>query len=451
MLRFGTAGIRGPVDETVTPAAMVAIGLAAAEPRTDVALGRDGRETGAVLADALAAGLASGGATVERLGVLPTPALAFASQERRGAMITASHNPPADNGVKFFVDGRALQQTEERRIEQRLEAGPNPQSWEQWSEVRTGSIVGSYQRAVAAYLEPFGAVPSDLSIVVDCGCGTASLVAPGLLRDLGATVRTLNATIDGTFPARASKPTAATLGTLRSFVSDGPADLGLAFDGDADRLVVVDSDGAVVHEDTIVAILAEQYLRSARCEDPVVVTTPNASERIDDRVQRVGGRTERVPLGRLHEGVAAVLDEREETDVVFAAEPWKHMHPRFGGWIDGLVSAGLLAKLVAASGLDELRAPVRELPYLKDSVRCPDGEKADVMAGLEEMLPSEFPDATVDTEYGIRLGLSTEGWVLVRPSGTEPKIRLYVEAEAAETIRSQVKAAIAAAVDRCSQ
>ena len=433
MLRFGTAGIRGPVSESVTPEAIMAVARAAVEPGDDIVLGRDGRETGAVLCDAAAAGFASGGASVERLGIVPTPALAFASQGRMGAMVTASHNPPGDNGIKLFDDGVSIDADREQRIEERSDMPPV--NWERWGHVRSGSVLSPYRRAIESYLEQFGDVPRDLLIAVDCGCGTASLIAPDLLRNLGATVRTLNATIDGTFPARPSKPTPETIGTLRSFVRDGPADLGIAFDGDADRIVIVDGTGQVVHEDTIVAILAEQYVQDAPGDDPVVITTPNASERIDTRVHSAGGRIERTPLGRLEAGISAV----EHGTVVFAAEPWKHLHPGFGGWIDGLLSAGLTAKVVAATDLEELRDPIRELPYLKTSVSCPDARKTRVLSKLENELAEAFPAATIDTAYGIRLSLDAGGWILIRPSGTEPKIRIYVESETAEQLCPRVQ------------
>src|SRR5699024_6814680 len=167
------------------------------------------------------------------------------------------------------------------------------------------------------------------------------------------------------------KPTPETLGDLQEFLADDDADLGIAHDGDADRIVVLDGQGDIVHEDTIVAMLAEHYVRESDAEDPVVVTTPNASSRIDERVAAAGGRVERVRLGALHEGIAAAR-AASEARVVFAAEPWKHIHLGFGPWIDGVASAAVLARLIADSGLDALREPITELPYRKASVECPD-------------------------------------------------------------------------------
>ncbi|MCL7418197.1 MAG: phosphomannomutase, partial [Halalkalicoccus sp.] len=233
---------------------------------------------------------------------------------------------------------------------------------------------------------------------------------------------------------------------LRAFVEDGPHEMGIGHDGDADRIVVLDGDGAVVHEDTILAILAERYTRESDAPDPVVVTTPNASARIDERVEVAGGRVERVRLGALHEGVARVREAGGT--VVFAAEPWKHIHPDFGGWIDGVASAAVLARLVAeAGGLDSLREPVTERPYQKVAVECPDERKDPAMDRLETALPEAFPEATVDTAYGVRLEWPDGSWILVRPSGTEPYIRLYAESDGVETLIAEATAVIESAVD----
>jgi len=439
---FGTAGIRGPVTE-VTPELALAVGRALGTEADEVVLARDGRETGTALAAAAEAGLTSAGAAVRRAGTLPTPALAFASQGRHGLMLTASHNPPADNGIKLFADGVEFDRAGETRIESRVAEDQLATAWDEWGDSERIIVRDAYLGAVTAYAREHGAALSGLTVAVDCGNGMASLATPQVLRALGADVRALNANVDGRFTARESKPTAETLTDLRAFVEDGDAAFGIGHDGDADRIVVVDSEGAVVHEDTVLAILAEQYTRASDAGDPVVVTTPNASGRIDERVRAAGGRVERVRLGALHEGVADVrASGGPDTGVAFAAEPWKHIHPRFGGWIDGVTSAAVFSRLVAADGLAALRGPVTERPYRKESVPCPDDQKAGAMERLETTLPELFPDAAVDTEYGVRLELPDGAWTLVRPSGTEPYMRVYAELVGAVT------EAVARAIDQ---
>ncbi|WP_248896703.1 phosphomannomutase [Haloplanus halobius] len=446
---FGTAGIRGSVEHAVTPELAVAVGRAVGRTATgDVVVGRDGRTTGEGLASAVEAGVLSGGASVRRVGVVPTPALAFASQGRRGVMLTASHNPPGDNGIKCFVDGVEYDRDEEREIERGVADGADPVAWDAWGDRREESVLGAYRDAVVAYAENYGAPLAGLDIVVDCGNGMAALATPAVLRELGASVTTLHANVDGHFPGRGSKPTPDSLTHLRRFVADGDAALGIGHDGDADRIVIVDADGEVVHEDTVLAIVAERYVRASDAADPVVVTTPNASARIDERVDVAGGRVERVRLGALHEGIARV--RAGEGTVAFAAEPWKHVHPAFGGWIDGVVSAAVIARFVASEGLDALRAPVTERPYRKVSVSCPDEAKTAAMERLRTTLPEAFPDATVDTDHGVRLERPDGSWVLVRPSGTEPYVRLYAESEAVDDLVATVEAVIEDAVEAVS-
>jgi len=448
---FGTAGIRGDVRTAVTPELALAVGRAAGADGGEFVLGRDGRTTGAGLADAMAAGLASAGADVVRVGQVPTPTVGFASQGRRGVVITASHNPPTDNGIKLFADGQEYDDESEARIEKRVDDDHDPLAWDEWGSTREVDYLPEYREAVVEYASEYGAPLDRQQIAVDCGNGMASLTTPQVVRELGGDVRALNANVDGHFPGRESKPTAETLRDLRAFVADGDAEFGIGHDGDADRIVVVDADGEVVHEDTVLAILAEHYVCASEAGDPVVVTTPNASGRIDERVEAAGGRVERVRLGALHVGIANVRSEgTEETSVAFAAEPWKHIHTRFGGWIDGVASAAMFARLVAEAGLDSLRAPVTERPYRKGDVRCPDEAKAGAMDLLGERLPDTFPEADVDTEHGVRLGFEDGSWVLVRPSGTEPYLRVYVESDDVDEVLDTVTDVISEAVETVS-
>ncbi|WP_394742318.1 phosphohexomutase domain-containing protein [Natronococcus roseus] len=452
MTLFGTAGIRGPV-ETVSPSLALSVGQAAGEPGTTFVVGRDGRETGPALAAAMEAGLESAGADVRRVGRLPTPALAFASRDRRGVMLTASHNPPTDNGIKLFVDGVEYDSDAEALIDEQVGAAdPGLASWEEWGRSERADVLGRYRDAVADYVRTqFGdeSPLAGLSIAVDCGNGVGALATPQVLDELGADVVGVNANVDGHFSGRDSKPTPETLTEFSDFLAEGSFDLGLAHDGDADRLVVLEPDGAVVHEDTILALAAAHYTETSDAADPVVVTTPNASARIDERVRDAGGRVERVRLGALHEGIARERDQAgDDAEVVFAAEPWKHIHTSFGGWIDGVASAGVVAALVADAGsVATLREPVTERPYRKVSVDCPDRLKADAMARLESDLPEAFPESSVDTSYGVRLEFADASWLLVRPSGTEPYVRLYAESDEVDELVAEGRTVIEHAIE----
>jgi len=450
---FGTAGIRGDAQSRVTPELALAVGRAVGSlvrsefdtSEQSVVIGRDGRVTGPSLAAAAESGVLSGGVSVTRVGVLPTPALAFASQGRTGIMLTASHNPPTDNGIKVLHDGVELDQSFESTVEATVEREAPPTNWDEWGATTTESVLPAYRSAVTNYASQFGADPTELKVAVDCGNGMAALATPHVLRKQGAHVVTLNGNVDGHFPGRPSKPTPETLGDLRAFVQSSDADFGIAHDGDADRIVLIDGEGDVVHEDTVVALLAEHYTTASAADDPVVVTTPNASARIDERVRSAGGRVERVRLGALHEGIAAA--ENHGATVVFAAEPWKHIHTSFGGWIDGVTSAAVLTRLIAASGLDALREPVNERPYRKVSIDCPDDRKTPAMSTLTETLPEAFSDGTVETEHGVRIELADGSWILVRPSGTEPYIRLYAESESVDELVATAHEVITSAIN----
>jgi phosphomannomutase len=445
---FGTAGIRGDAARDVTPSFALSVGRAAAADGAVFVLGRDGRETGSGLAAAVEAGLSSGGADVVRVGQVPTPALAYASRGRHGVMVTASHNPPSDNGLKLFVDGTEYDFEAERRLTDRVDGGTEPVAWPDWGDARREAVLDAYRDDVAAYARSRIGDCDGLRVAVDCGNGMAGVATPQVLRELGARVVALDANVDGHFPGRESKPTPESLADLRAFVADGEFALGIGHDGDADRIVAVDGDGEVVHEDTVLAILGSFYTRESGGADPVVVTTPNASDRIDDRVATAGGRVERVRLGALHEGIDAALSAGDDdTEVVFAGEPWKHVHTAWGPWIDGVASAAVFAALVAEEGLAALRAPVDEKPYRKESVPCPDERKEPVMAQLERRLPDALPDADVDTEYGVRLAFADGAWTLVRPSGTEPYVRIYAESERVDDLVATVRGAVEAAVE----
>ena len=483
---FGTAGIRGSAEERVTPELALAVGRAVAaevrgsgtDTKTEVVLARDGRVTGPAIAAAMESGLASGGVRVIRAGQLPTPALAHASQGRYGVMLTASHNPPTDNGIKLFRDGSEFDRDAERAVEERVAAQEPPAAWDEWTTPERVDTLDGYLAAVREYATDFGSDLDGLRIAVDCGNGMSAPATPTVLRELGAEVVTLNGNVDGHFPGRGSKPTPETLRGLRAFVADANDGVeapgrdgdgfafGIGHDGDADRIVVVDADGEVVHEDTVLAILAELYVRTSDASDPVVVTTPNASGRIDERVHEAGGRVERVRLGALHEGIAVVREEATEaaeaaygakaaeategakadTSVVFAAEPWKHIHVALGEWIDGIASAAVIARLVADEGLDALREPITERPYRKVSVTCPDDEKAATMNRLETALPNAFPDAEPSTEHGVRLEFPDASWLLVRPSGTEPYVRIYAESDDVDDLVAEAETVVEDAV-----
>lgn len=399
-----------------------------------VVVGRDGRHTGGALVSAFAAGAESVGCETTLLGVVPTHVVAWTARERDayGATITASHNPPEDNGVKLFRDDGCEFGTEDEREVERLVDETETARWDGWTEARetdADEVTDAYLDAVFDYV---GDVSLDLRIAVDCANGVGARTTVPALKEVGCDVVAVNAQTDPTFPGRGSKPTPETLAEFVAFVRRGGFDLGFAHDGDADRLVVVDGEG-IVSEDAVLAVLA------ARHAPGTVLTTPNTSPRVDEDVREAGGDVERVALGTISE-------EARGRDVAFAGEPWKHVFPDFGGWVDGTVSAVEVALTYANDVM--VFDGMRDVDVTKKSVACDDEKKKAVMEDVGGKLRDRYDDtdATFDTADGVRVDLGDEDgrWFLVRASGTEPLVRVYVEGddELVETLVSLVEDAV---------
>lgn len=408
---FGTSGVRGDLD-ALPPRRMQRLGAAVASCFDRVVVGRDGRLTAETMQDAFVSGLQSGGAEAMLLGEVPTNVVAWNARDRDagGAMLTASHNPAGDAGVKLFdEDGAEAGEDVERRISESMDA--SSAVWSRWTEATEVDGVEPYLDAAVRYMEGVVDGPIDLEVAVDAGCGVAAGTTVPLLERLGCTVTAVDAQTDGRFPSRPSKPTSETLGGFVDLVLRGDYDAGFAHDGDGDRLVVVDREG-LVSEDGVVAALSRSQVGSG----DLVVTTPNTSSRIDEAVEDSGGRVERVPLGGLPEALRS-------KDPVFASEPWKPAFPDFGPWIDGSVAAAHVAAILEEQ--PDVFQGLREIEIAKTSVPCPEDRKEEVMDELSTSLPERFP-GVVDRSYGVRVNLE-DAWVLVRPSGTEPLVRVYSE------------------------
>lgn len=430
---FGTSGVRGDLD-ALPPRRMQRIGAAVATCFDRVVVGRDGRLTASTMEDAFVSGVQSRGAEVLLLGEVPTNVVAWNARyhEAGGAMLTASHNPPEDAGVKLFdTDGGEAGEDVEERVSASMEA-PTV-DWSRWTEAEDVEGVRPYVDAAVEHLKPEMDGGIDLEVAVDAGCGVSACATVPLLERLGCDVTAVNAQSDGRFPSRPSKPAAGTLGGFVDLVLRGDHDAGFAHDGDGDRLVVVDREG-LVSEDGVLAALARRLVNSTSSD--LVTTTPNTSTRIDDAVEAVGGTVERVPLG----GLPEAMRNREPA---FASEPWKPAFPEFGPWIDGSVGAAYVAVMLAEDpGVFD---GLRDIEIRKTSVPCPEDRKEEVMEELSTVLPERF-GGDVDSSYGVRVQLE-DIWFLVRPSGTEPLIRVYAEAgeDLLEDVADDVQTAVVGA------
>jgi phosphoglucosamine mutase len=423
---FGTSGVRGVVGEQLTPELVIDLGLALATQlggEGSVVLGKDPRTSSDMLENCLISGLLSGGCNVKRLGIVPTPAVSFAVHHlgaKAGVMITASHNPPEYNGIKFWgSSGMAYAPEQEEKIEA-IYFGKKlkPARWDRIGKVEPVDVLPAYIEKIASAVS----LKRGYKVVVDCGNGAGAKVTPYLLRKLGCKVVTLNSQLDGFFPGRGLEPSPENLGDLCTAVKSLGADLGIAHDGDADRAAAVDELGRVAQPDKILGLISANQLRR---KGEVVVTTVDASSIVDDCVAGRGGKVVRTRVGDVN--VTAAIKKHK---AVFGGEPssaWifpsVHLVP------DGPLAAVKILELLDSTGkkLSELLDALPEYPTVRKKVACPNERKAGTMKKLGPRLKGEFPDAvkalTID---GIRLEFK-DGWVLVRPSGTEPYIRVTAE------------------------
>jgi phosphoglucosamine mutase len=418
---FGTSGMRGRAGVEVTPALATSVGQALAPDADRVVIGRDPRDTGIALADALSAGLTAAGVDVVRLGVVSTPTVARSVAWRdadAGVSVTASHNPPPDNGLKLWqLSGQAFDAARREVIEERLDADEaQTASWDEWA--RESTWHGAAERHAEAVCRAVPALDS-LSIAVDVGNGAGGVTLDVLDR-LGADVTALNAQPDGRFPARESETTAESLEALRRFVAAGDSDFGVAHDGDADRLMAVTGDGAFVPGDVLLALFA----RAAAGSGDRVAAPLNTSLLVDDALAEVGAELVRTRVGDVF-----VAERAAEPDVVFGGE-------MSGAWIwpdatlcpDGPLAAVKLAAQVAERGpLAEQVAEIGTYPTRRDAVEVDD--KAAVMDRVTAAVRERYED--VETTDGVRVALG-DAWFLIRASGTQPLVRLTAEARDAD-------------------
>jgi len=392
-----------------------------------VAVAHDARTSSPYLRHAVSSGLMAGGCRTVQFGMVPTPVLAFGTRENKlnaGVMITGSHNPPTDNGLKCYSnDGREYTGDEEAILEELiLKNSYRTVTWNKvgFSTVRQ-DVIDDYVKAVLSHVRP---VKQPLHVVVDCGNGVGSNVTPTLLSRLGCKVTTINANVDGTFPSRPPEPTPETLKDTSRLVSELRADLGVAHDSDADRLSVLDEEGGYVTDDRLLAFFAKILLQ--KYGPGRIVTSVDTSPRIDEVAERYGGRVERTELGKTHEALASDRDRP-----LLCCEPWKITDVHWGYWGDGIYAACRLVSELSDEKrtLTNLLEDIPDYPQRKFAFPCPDHVKGRIMEAIKAKLTTEKKVKDVWTYDGIRVNYEDGSYALLRPSGTEPKIRVYCEAK----------------------
>lgn len=406
MQLFGTSGIRGIANKDLIQLAQK-VGLAVGNVYSHVVIGSDTRTSSEAMKHAFTSGLLTAGSSGYDAGVIPTPTLALAARKfDAGTMITASHNPPEYNGIKLLnPNGSAFDSHQRQQIENLVLSDSS--NVVPWDEIESSSLYsGAIEQHIQRILQDFPARPK-LKVVVDCGCGAASVITPYLLREMGCSVVALNCFPSGFFP-RPIEPTESNLGDLMKATKELGADLGIAHDGDADRMITVDDRGNFVPGDKLLVIFAQALPAKE------VVTTVDASMAIDKR-----GFT----LTRTRVGDTYVSEELSKGGD-FGGEPsgsW--IFPRISLCPDGIYAAALVVAIASQQKLSQLVDSIPSYPLLRGSI----SSNGIIVTKLESQLMAMKP-LTVSTIDGIKLNFK-EGWLLIRASGTEPKIRLTAEAK----------------------
>ncbi|MFM8807686.1 MAG: phosphoglucosamine mutase [Chthoniobacterales bacterium] len=435
---FGTDGVRGRFGEDpITPAFAEKLGRAlvlALGGSPTIAIGRDTRGSGPALEEALARGIVSAGGNVKLLGVLPTPGVAaFVTLQKMdaGAVISASHNPAQDNGIKFFSgDGFKLPDEAEAKIESLLEAQSNAPS-----NGKTETVEGAGAMFVDHALRslPKGFRLDGLKIAVDCANGASFETTPAALRALGAEAHIFHVSPDG---ANINENCGSTVaGEISRLVKENGAQVGLSHDGDADRLLLCDETGDPLDGDELLAIAGLDLLERGELAGKTIVATVMSNLGLDELFESRGGKVVRTAVGDRY-----VLEAMRAGGYVLGGEQSGHMiFLRHGTTGDGLVSALQILRVMKESGkpLSELRRVLSKYPQAQRAV------KVSLKPPLEEL--PQVQSAIRAAEEA----LAPRGRVLVRYSGTEPKVRILLEGREAgllEDHADRIASALRAAV-----
>ena len=440
-LMVSVSGVRGKVGEALTPevvstfAAGFGAWAAGRHASRAIVVGRDSRVSGPMFHRVVLAALESVGCDVIDIGMAPTPTVQLAVEHHHaagGLAITASHNPVEWNALKFIAStGLFLDGTEAVEMRRSVEAGFARASWDRLGTIRTddGACDRHIEQILALpFLDVAGIRSRAFHVALDCCHGAGATIVPKLLERLGCRVAAIGLTADGRFP-RSPEPVAENLGDLERLVASTGADVGLAVDPDVDRLALVNELGKAIGEDWTLALATRVVLRHRK---GVVVTNLSTSRILDDVAERGGSRVIRAPVGEVNVAVRM----RSEHSPIGGEGNGGVILPELHLGRDAPVGVALVLQLLLEDARP-LSAIVGEYPryaIVKDKLDRPEGS----LAAVYDVLKGAFPGAQADMQDGLRLSWP-DRWVHVRPSGTEPIVRVIAEAptvtDAKELIR----------------
>lgn len=425
---FGTFGVRRVANTVLTPEFASKIAAAyGTKVKGTIAIGSDPRTSSEMIKHAVTAGLLSTGCNVVDLGTLPTPAVQYAVRKYYdgGIMVTASHNPPKYNGLKLLdSDGIGTPDDLEEEIEDIYFNDKQERvTWDKIGKAYKRNIVDEYIDEVLKRVDVEAIKDAHLKVVLDCGSGAACRTTPYIIRKLGCEITTLNCQPDGAFPGRNPEPTEDNLQDLIKVVKATGADIGIAHDGDADRTICIDEKGQFVFGDKSFALVEKSMLE--KNNGGKIVTTVATSNAIADIALQNNGEIILTRVGDL-----VVARKLQEVDGLFGGEENGGLiFPDFVYGRDSGLATAMLLEILAKTKkpLSEL---IIELPTYfseKRKVQCPDDKKSIVAEGILK----DTTDYEVNTTDGVKV-ITDEGWVIIRPSGTEPIYRCFSEAKTPE-------------------
>ena len=430
---FGSSGIRGLVnkDITTTLAQRVGAAIATMNKGGQVVVGYDARISGPMLEMALSSGINAAGADVLQIGLVPTPVTAWMIGETdsdAGVEVTASHNPPQYNGLKVFNrEGMSL--TIEEQIDTEKVLVEEAYDWAQWDAVGATEEVDAVESYVEMLADSIN-IEKEIIVAADCFCGATSTLAPIAFSEFPLKSNIINAIPDGTFPAGNPEPSRESLMGLGRYMKALGCEVGFGFDGDGDRMMPVGADGLMVNPDRALAAYAGYAVE--RNGGGTVVTHVGASMNVDEMVKEAGGKIVRTPVGD-----AFITEAMARHGAVFGGEP-------VGAWVfpeHHMCPAGVMGALKVLEALEETGKSIEEFisaapeyPLDRLKLGCKDKQKPMAMTLIAERYQDAYRDVeSVSTVDGVRLEMEN-GWALIRPSGTEPLIRITVEGRTREDV-----------------
>ena len=434
MKLFGTSGIRGVYGEKITPELALEVGLALGTHLGGgkVLIARDVRRTSFLLENSLASGLESTGCAVTRLGMCPTPVLAFSVNAQKvdaGVMITASHNPPEYNGIKLWnADSSAFSPEREKEIEALIEK--KEYALRKWENIKNSTSFDPFE-SYSSFIDSRITLKTRHKITIDCGGGAACGIAPQLFENY-AEVEHVFCEEDPDFSCRPSEPAEKNLTKLSYAVKNSTSVLGFAFDGDSDRLAVADETGKIIDKDKLLALLALNALEKGKGK---VVVPIDTSMLVEEVVEKAGGS---VVFSRV--GDVDVANILKKENGVFGGEPsGSFIFPGAHYAPDGLLAAFKFLEYVEKTGkkASELESSLPSYYTIREKIHCAENEKQKTLDLLYNKVRS-LKNAEIIEMDGVRANLE-DAWVLVRPSGTEPIVRITVETEERERAEELLK------------